>query len=245
MQELISVEGRAPARSPLELLDLGTPTIRLEGIVVRYGSLLALDGLDLEASAGEVVGLLGPNGSGKTTALRVASGLVRPTEGKGSVCGFPVASLRARERLAFVPDEPSGLDELTVSELVELLRALYRKGSEAELRAAALVERLGLDTRLEARLSSLSKGLRRRAAIVACLALATPVVLLDEAAAALDPWTVEKLVRILRDRASDGGTVLLATQDLEFAYDVCDRVVVLDRGRTLSDDTSFPRLEGR
>lgn len=245
MQELIALEGRASTRPPLEHLDRETSGIRLQGLVVRYGSLRALDNLDLEAARGEIVGLLGPNGSGKTTALRVASGLVRPNEGEGSVCGFPVGSVRARERLAFVPDEPSGLDELTVSELVELMLALYRKGTEAELRAESLVESLGLEARLGARLGSLSKGLRRRAAIVACVALATPVLLLDEATAALDPWTVETLARILRDRASDGCTVLLATQDLEFAYEVCDRVVVLDGGRTLPEASAFPGLKSR
>jgi ABC-type multidrug transport system ATPase subunit len=136
VQELIAFEGRASTRPPLEHLD-EISGIHLHGVLVRFGSLRALDGLDLEAARGEIVGLLGPNGSGKTTALRVASGLVRPREGEGSVCGFPVGSLHARERLAFVPDEPSGLDELTASELVELMRALYRKGTEAELRAAS------------------------------------------------------------------------------------------------------------
>jgi len=207
------------------------------GLGKRFGSLSALDTLDLSVRAGAVVGLVGPNGSGKTTALHVIAGLVRPDRGAVLVAGAPAGTLAARNGLALVPDEPGGFEELTVREYVALVHALYRAGAAARARAARLVAAFGLSPRLDSRLRSLSRGLRRQASVVAGFSLARPLVLLDEATATLDPEAVVVLREAVAALARGGSGVLLATQDLHFAETVCDEVVLLRRGGTVAAGT--------
>lgn len=207
---------------------MSRPPVTLRGVGKRYGAVVALAGVDLEVSPGEVVALVGANGSGKTTLLRVVAGLARPTEGTAAVHGAPVGTREARRGLAYVPDEPSGLDELTVTELVALLRRLSNAGEESGERALVA---LGLAGRRDVRVGTLSRGLRRRAALTAGLAAEPSVLLLDEATTTLDDGAVERLVRLLRAHADAGRSALVATHDLAFVESACDRVHVLRGGR--------------
>jgi ABC-2 type transport system ATP-binding protein len=190
--------------------------------------------VDLVVEPGQVVGLVGPNGSGKTTALLVVAGLVAPESGSVHVAGCRAGTLAARRALAFVPDDPGGLDELTVSEHVRLVLTLQRAGERGRRRAFALAEALGLDVRWNTRLGELSRGLRRQAAIVAGLALETPLALVDEATATLDPEAVVVLREALAAHAASGSGVLLATQDLHFAERTCSMVHVLQAGQIVA-----------
>lgn len=200
----------------------------------RYGDTIALDGVDLGVRAGAVVGLVGPNGSGKTTALRIVAGLERPDGGHVEVGGSPAGSRAARSTLTFVPDEPVGFDELTVTEYAALLAALHDLDPADRHRVDVLAEAFSLSGRLDARLGDLSKGQRRKASLVAGLGLAKPVALVDEATATLDPEAAVALRAILRAHALRGGAALLATQDLHFAEISCDVVVLLGAGRVLA-----------
>ncbi len=193
----------------------------------------ALDDVGLDVCAGSVVGLVGPNGSGKTTLLHVAAGLVRQDSGAVLVDGAPAGSRAARSALALVPDDPSGFDELTVAELVALVHALWEAGPAARARAAVLIAAFGLESRLGTRLGALSRGLRRQASAVAACSLAPPLLLVDEASATLDPEAVVVLRESVRALARRGCGVLLATQDLHFAAQACDEVVLLAAGRVL------------
>lgn len=204
------------------------------GLGRRYGELVALEGLDLQVSPGSIVGLVGPNGSGKTTALRLVTGLDSPDAGRAAVEGHPAGSLAARRSLAYVPDEPGGLEELTVGELVDLVGALHGRRDGYDRRALLLLAAFGLDQRSGTRLAALSHGLRRQASIVAACALATPLLVVDEATATLDPEAVIVLREALRAIAARGGAALLATQDLHFAGTVCDEVWLLAHGRTVA-----------
>lgn len=203
----------------------------------------ALDGVDLDVPEGSVVGLVGPNGSGKTTLLHVAAGLVRPDLGTALVVGEPAGSLAARRALALVPDEPSGFDELDAGELVSLVHALWGGGSAAAARADVLVDAFGLRPRLETRIGTLSRGLRRQVSAVAGLSLAPPLLLVDEATATLDPEAVVVLREAVAVLAERGSGVLLATQDLHFAERACDEVVLLARGRVLERGAPHALLE--
>jgi ABC-2 type transport system ATP-binding protein len=207
--------------------------LTIRGLVRTYGETHAVDRLDLDVDPGQIVGLVGPNGSGKTTTLLVAVGLLEETYGEVLVNGHPAGSMPARCSSAFVPDDPSGLDELTVGELVELVGALYRGGPPYRERAARLLQAFGLEGRRGATLGSLSNGLRRQASVVVAAAVGTPLLVLDEATAALDPEAIIVLRELLRAVADKGAGVLVASQDLHFAETVCDSVYLLNRGRVV------------
>jgi ABC-2 type transport system ATP-binding protein len=232
VQELTAArKGGRPAR-PSCLTEVRP--LAVDGLDVRYGAVRAVADVTLEISGGSVVGLLGPNGCGKSSTLRAVVGLMRPDAGRILVNGLEQGSASARAQLAYVPDEPDGLDELAVSEYLSLVRALYRAGAAFDVRAAALCDAFGLASRLRIRLGALSHGQRRVVSIVAALALARPLLVVDEATAALDPEAVVVLREALRAAAANGAGVLVATQDLSFAERVCDDVVLLSEGRVVA-----------
>jgi ABC-2 type transport system ATP-binding protein len=207
----------------------------VRGLRVVYGRAAAVDALDLTVEAGSVVGLVGPNGCGKTTTLRAVLGLVRPDAGTIDVQGVRGGTLRARALVASVPDEPTGLDELSVAELLELTASLWRAGSDFARRSEVLLGVFGLRERARSQLVSLSHGQRRLVSVVAAVALDRPLLLVDEATAALDPEAVIGLREVVRTAAEHGTGVLVATQDLHFAELVCDRVTLLSAGRLVAE----------
>ena len=221
--------GRAAARRP----PAGQPALVARAVGKRFGGVAALDGVDLDVRPGAVVGLVGPNGSGKTTLLHAAAGLLPVDVGSICVAGADAGSREARAATALVPDEPSGFDELTVAEFVSLVHSLWRAGPAAVARAAVLTTAFGLDDRRGQRLGTLSRGLRRQASAVAALSLASPLILVDEATATLDPEAVIVLGEAVSALAARGCGVLLATQDLHFAGSVCHEIVLLHRGIVL------------
>lgn len=203
----------------------------------RFGASIALSDVDLDVRRGSVVGLVGPNGSGKTTLLRAAAGLVAVDSGAILVAGEPAGSRPARAACVLVPDEPTGFDELTATELIRLVRALWEGDERADERARVLVEAFGLADRTDQRLATLSRGLRRQVSAVAAFAIAPPLILVDEATATLDPEAVVVLGEAVAALALRGSGVLLATQDLHFAQITCDEVVILHRGSVLDSGT--------
>jgi len=221
--------GRAATGCPPTSASQPAP-LEVRGVCKRFGTSVALAGIDLCVDAGSVVGLVGPNGSGKTTLLRSAAGLLSIDEGSITVAGSPAGSTAARAATALVPDEPSGFDELTGAELISLAHALWGVDDRARERSRVLAAAFGLGERLEQRLGTLSRGLRRQASAVAALSLGTPLILVDEATATLDPEAVVVLGEALAALAARGCGVLLATQDLHFAGEVCDEIVLLHRG---------------
>lgn len=210
------------------------PVLVAEGVTHAYGPVVALDGVALTVAPGAVVGLVGPNGSGKTTLLGAVCGLVVPQAGRLEVLGRPAGSLAARRSIALVPDDPAGLDELSVEEHVRLQRALRGGGEDMRRRAEVLLDAFGLAVHRNTPAGRLSRGLRRRAAIVAALQVGAPLTLVDEATATLDPEAIVALDEALTALTQPGRAVLLATQDLHFAYRVCDEIVLLAAGRVVA-----------
>jgi ABC-2 type transport system ATP-binding protein len=204
--------------------------LSLCGVTKSYGVVCAVRELDLAVESGAIVGLVGPNGSGKTTILHIAAGLVRADVGSANVAGVAAGSTVARQQCVLVADDVGGLDELEVGELATLTRALWATPGATCPRTDLLLSAFDLTESTQARLGDLSRGRRRQAFIVALLALAPALVLVDEATATLDPEAVLVLREALCGLAVRGTAVLLATQDLHFAASACDRLVVLDRG---------------
>ena len=214
------------------------PAIALTGVVKRFGRTTALDGLDLTVGRGELVGLLGPNGAGKTTTVKLLLGLVRPTSGSGSVLGAPLGDRAARSRIGYLPELFRYQPWLSAREVLGLHAELGRV-SKAVRRTAVeeALERVGLHDRAGDRVSGFSKGMQQRLGLAVALLGEPELILLDEPTSALDPvgrTDVRAIVRAARDR---GATVILNSHLLSEVEQVCDRVVILHRGRTIAAGT--------
>jgi oleandomycin transport system ATP-binding protein len=218
-----------------------TTAIQAEGLVKRFGDTKALDGVDLTAPAGTVLGLLGPNGSGKTTTVRILTTLLAPDAGRARVAGYDLArqpmAVRAAIGLtgqyAAVDENLTGRENLElIGNLLELPRPM-RRG-----RAVALLDRMGLADAADRVVKTYSGGMRRRLDLAASLVGDPRVLFLDEPTTGLDPSSRRSLWTTIRELVAEGATVLLTTQYLEEADQLADQIVVLDHGRVLAEGTS-------
>ncbi|MEU0571112.1 ATP-binding cassette domain-containing protein [Nonomuraea sp. NPDC005983] len=211
-----------------------------EGLVKRFGTTTALDGIDLSAAQGTVLGVLGPNGAGKTTAVRILATLLRADEGRARVGGLDVARHPSQvRRLIGLTGQYASVDEgLTGTEnLVLIGRLLDLRGRDAKARAAQLLADFGLAEAADRRASTYSGGMRRRLDLAASLVGRPEVIFLDEPTTGLDPAKREDVWNIIRGLVADGVTVLLTTQYLEEADALADEISVIDHGRVIAHGT--------
>jgi ABC-2 type transport system ATP-binding protein len=211
--------------------------ILTEGLGKRFGDFWALRDLDLEVPAGAVLGLLGHNGAGKTTAVRILATLSKPSTGSARVDGLDVVADAAavRSRIGLAAQAATVDDLLSARANLRLVGRLYHlPRAVAEQRADDLLERLGLAGNADQLAKTFSGGMRRRLDLAATL-IATPSVLfLDEPTTGLDPASRNDLWDLLRDLVGEGMTLLLTTQYLEEADRLADDIVVLDHGRVVA-----------
>jgi ABC-2 type transport system ATP-binding protein len=206
--------------------------IEVEGLVKGYRELVAVDHLSFSVQPGEVLGLVGPNGAGKTTTLRCLAGILPPNAGSIRICGHDVRlePVEAKRRLAFMPDEPRLFEYLTVSDHLTLIARLYRV-DRAEEKTRALVEELELSGKERALPSELSRGMKQKL-VIACGLLHDPEALMfDEPLTGLDPGAIRKMKATIVGRAKRGAAVLLSSHLLHLVEEICDRVLILARGR--------------
>jgi ABC-2 type transport system ATP-binding protein len=212
----------------------------VEGLGKRFGSLWALRHLDLHVAPGTVLGLLGHNGAGKTTAIRILTTLSRPSEGSATVAGFHVVreSLAVRQRIGVASQEAT-VDGLMTARLnlvtVGRLRGMSK--AAARQRGDDLLEQLQLSEFANALVKTYSGGMRRRLDLAASLMGQPEVLFLDEPTTGLDPRSRGDLWDILRDLVREGTTIILTTQYLEEADRLADDIVVLDHGETVAHGT--------
>ena len=216
----------------------GAKIIRYRGVVKRYGSFQALDGVDLDVHAGEVVCLIGPSGSGKSTLLRCTNGLESIEGGdiefEGSMLPREERVLRAvRQRMGMVFQSFELFPHLTALENVaEGPRTVLRVTlAEANRRALAMLDKVGLSDKSASYPSALSGGQQQRVAIARALAMEPDVMLFDEPTSALDPETIGEVLSVMKKLADEGMTMVVVTHEMSFARRVGDWVAVFDAGR--------------
>ena len=211
------------------------PMISVSGLVKRFGSTLALDGLNLEVAHGEVHGFLGPNGAGKSTTVRVLLGLLRPDGGTVQLLGGDPwrDAVELHRRIAYVPGEVSLWPNLSGGEVIDLVGRM--RGGIDETRRASLIERFELDPSKRCR--SYSKGNRQKVALVAGLCADAELLLLDEPTSGLDPIMEAEFQQVVREERAAGKTILLSSHILAEVEALCDRVSIIREGRTISSGT--------
>ncbi len=211
------------------------PVIRTEGLSKRYGSTLALEGLNLDVQEGEVYGYLGPNGSGKTTTIRLLLGLHRPSSGRAELFGVDAwrEPVSAHRRVAYVAGEPFLWPALTSSETFEFL-ARVRGGTDVAYRDA-LIERFRLEA--SKRVRALSKGNRQKVQLIAAFASRAPLLILDEPTSGLDPLMEVAFRESVREAKERGQTIFLSSHILSEVEALCDRVGILRQGRLVDEGT--------
>jgi len=215
--------------------DAQVPAIEVDGVTKRFGTVAAVDGLSFSVPRGSVTGFLGPNGAGKTTTMRIVLGLARPTEGQARIEGRPYAGLAdplgtvgaALETTGFHPGRTAE-DHLRVA----CLEARLDPG-----RAAAVLEQTGMSQFADVRVGRFSLGMKQRLAFATALLGEPDILVLDEPANGLDPAGVAWLRVFLRKFAGQGGAVLVSSHLLAEIAEVADRVVVIDRGALVVEDT--------
>ncbi len=209
------------------------PPVKARGLVKRYKEVLAVDHVDLNVGLGDVYGFLGPNGAGKTTTLRMALGLIVPTEGTVELFGRdPMREgARALEGVAGFVEAPRFYPYLSARKNLELLAAL--DGDDARTRIDEVLDVVELGPRAGHRVGGYSHGMRQRLGIAAALLRRPRLLILDEPATGLDPAGMRDMRLLIRRLADDGITVLLSSHQLPEVQELCDRVAIVDRGRVV------------
>jgi ABC-2 type transport system ATP-binding protein len=219
------------------------PAIETVGLVKRFGSLAAVDGLSFEVEAGEIFGLLGPNGSGKTTTIRMLSCLIAPTEGQASVGGHDIRRdpLMVREIVGVLTENPSLYERLTAYENMEFFARAYGVADEAAraARIREVLEFFELWERRSDRVGTYSKGMKQKLAIARAIVHSPEVLFLDEPTAGLDP-KASKDIRDMMERLSrqEKHTILLCTHNLEDAERLCRHVMIINKGKSIVAGTT-------
>jgi ABC-2 type transport system ATP-binding protein len=230
----------SPITSEPRPLSTKVSGVRAVGLGKRFGDMWALRQLDLDVPTGSVLGLLGHNGAGKTTAIRMLTTLSLPSEGTATVAGFEVTSHPddVRRRIG-VASQAATVDPLLDAhlniELVGRLNQMSRR--DARRRADELLDRFGLSDSAHRLVKTFSGGMRRRLDLAASLVATPEVLFLDEPTTGLDPRSREDLWQMLRELVDEGTTLILTTQYLEEADRLADDIIVLDHGRTVAHGT--------
>jgi ABC-2 type transport system ATP-binding protein len=211
--------------------------ISARALTKNYGSLTAVDGLDLEVPQGEFFAFLGPNAAGKTTTIKMLAGLLRPSAGQIRIGGFDMLGepQKAKSLLAYVPDFPFLYDKLTASEFMQFVGDIFSMDRKSITRGMGeLFEKLHLTEYFHELTENLSHGTRQRLVIASALLHDPRVLIIDEPMVGLDPMHARIVKQELRDRVKAGVTVFLSTHQLSVAEEVADRIGIIHHGKLIA-----------
>ncbi|HWN81126.1 MAG TPA: ABC transporter ATP-binding protein [Candidatus Udaeobacter sp.] len=213
--------------------------IEVQRLTKTYGSVRAIDEVSFTVERGQVLGFLGPNGAGKTTTMRILSGFLPPTAGTAKIAGIDVVedSLAARRRIGYLPENVPLYPEMTVSDYLRFVAAIKRlPAARARQRLPIVLDQCGLESVARTIIHKLSKGYRQRVGIAQAMIHDPEVLILDEPTVGLDPHQIIEVRQLVKSLAGSR-TVILSTHILPEVEQVCDRVVILSRGRVIAEDT--------
>jgi ABC-2 type transport system ATP-binding protein len=214
--------------------------IELEHVTKRFGDLIAVNDLSLTVERGEFFAVLGPNAAGKTTTIKILTGLIKPNAGRARVAGFDVQEqpLEMRRRLSYVPDFPFLYEELTPWEFLRFTGQMFRmEDARIQSAGAALIDRFNLEAYVHKTIEGLSHGTRQRVAIASALLHDPEVFVIDEPMVGLDPQHARIVKDILKERSRAGMTVFLSTHQLSIAEEMADRIGIIHQGRMIAVGT--------
>jgi ABC-2 type transport system ATP-binding protein len=209
--------------------------ISLQRLTKRFGLQTAVNALTLDIPAGQIVGLLGPNGAGKSTTLKMLTGLLAPTSGTATICGYDLLThpMEVKRHVGFVPDSGAVFESLSGLEYLEMVAALYGIPAEAareRIRQFIAFFDLSFDTLTDKLLGAYSKGMRRKVVITAALLHNPPVVFFDEPLDGLDANAAVGFKALIQTLAREGKAIVYSSHILDVVERVCDRVIIIDQG---------------
>jgi ABC-2 type transport system ATP-binding protein len=214
--------------------------ILLQHLTKRFGTQTAVDDLSFEVPAGQILGFLGPNGAGKSTTLKMLTGMLEPTSGTATICGFDLLRepIEVKRHVGFVPESGAVFESLTGLEYLEMVAALYAippEAARARIRQFIAFFDLSFETLTDKLLGAYSKGMRRKVVITAALLHNPPVVFFDEPLDGLDANAAVGFKALIQTLAHEGKTIVYSSHILDVVERVCDRVIIIDKGRMQVD----------
>lgn len=214
--------------------------ISIQNLTKRFGAQTAVDSLSLEIPAGQIVGFLGPNGAGKSTTLKMLTGILEPTSGTATIAGHDLRAnlLEVKRHVGFVPESGAVFESLTGLEYLEMVAALYsisNTAAIARIRQFIAFFDLSFETLTDKLLGAYSKGMRRKVVITAALLHNPPVVFFDEPLDGLDANAAVGFKALIQTLAREGKTIVYSSHILDVVERVCDRVIIIDKGKLLVD----------
>ena len=215
---------------------MGEQVIVLTDLTKQYGNFTAVDHIRLNIRKGEIFGLLGPNGAGKSTTILMMLGLTEPTSGTVEICGINSTThpIEVKRRIGYLPEDVGFYDDMTGPEnLIYTARLNGIPDKEAKTKAMELMKRVGLEDQLAKKTGKYSRGMRQRLGLADVLIKNPEIIILDEPAAALDPRHTTMVNRIVEQMTASGITVLMATHDVNYAYEWADKVILFHEGKVL------------
>jgi ABC-2 type transport system ATP-binding protein len=214
--------------------------IELQNVIKKFGSFVAVDGVNLTIDRGQFFGFLGPNGAGKTTTIKMLTGLYSPTSGHCIVNGYDVhrEPLAAKMSFGYVPDQPFLYEKLTGREFLYFIGGLFRMPqTEIGQKIEALTESFEIGPFVDKRADEYSQGMRQRIVLSAALLHDPAVLIIDEPLVGLDPRSARLVKDTLKKKTRDGVTIFMSTHLLEIVEELCDRIAIIKDGKIIYEDT--------
>ncbi|MBN1262885.1 MAG: ABC transporter ATP-binding protein [Candidatus Pacebacteria bacterium] len=210
--------------------------IKIRNLTKKFGQLTAVDNLSLEIKKGEIFGLLGPNGAGKTTTIKMLTGVLLPTSGKIFIGphNLEIFHVEAKRLIGYIPDEPYVYPELTGREFLYFIGHLFETRNLKE-KIRKLLPIYDFEKTADSPFKNYSRGNKQKLTILAALLHEPRVLVIDEPILGLDPLSSQKTIKIFKDFAQKGGSILVSTHTLAIAEQICHRIGIIDQGRLIFD----------